>query len=311
MSDHRSLGPLSVHCNRVRNWVLGLRLLHNPYLAWHFCFLLSSTLRYHPHIHILLWFLAHPSTFRNGSRRTLTSWNLLSIISVYTPGRIISLWSSEDRTKGMTITSMRPKWASLPSLFPRSMWNLSTNIARPQEWFYQHKGGMLLRVVDGSEFKDIKIEEGEMFLLPGLFRGSDILSGWVMLNEDDSANTPHNPVRFPDTVGLVVERVRPDDATGMWLSTLPQLFIPHPYLLATLYITLFFQTAFAGIASPGSTTNPPSSTKMLSMSQTSGLNWSLSFNVGCRTLNTGNVKNAERSLRRNKNVSKITTTESR
>lgn len=41
------------------------------------------------------------------------------------------------------------------------------------------------------EFQDITIGEGQMFLLPG--------------------NTPHAPIRFPSTIGLVIERIRTID----------------------------------------------------------------------------------------------------
>jgi 3-hydroxyanthranilate 3,4-dioxygenase len=61
-----------------------------------------------------------------------------------------------------------------------------------EELFYQLEGDIVLRVLDNGQRKDISIRQGEMFLLP--------------------ANVPHSPQRPANTVGLVVEQARPDDA---------------------------------------------------------------------------------------------------
>jgi 3-hydroxyanthranilate 3,4-dioxygenase len=51
---------------------------------------------------------------------------------------------------------------------------------------------MMLKVVDDSQFRNIIVREGDMFLLPG--------------------NTPHKPIRFANTVGIVLEQRRPADS---------------------------------------------------------------------------------------------------
>lgn len=57
-----------------------------------------------------------------------------------------------------------------------------------EELFYQLEGDIMVRVQIEGETRDIHIKEGDIFLLPG--------------------NIPHSPMRGPNTVGLVIERVR-------------------------------------------------------------------------------------------------------
>ena len=64
-----------------------------------------------------------------------------------------------------------------------------------EEFFYQVEGDMLLKIIQNGKPKDIRIKEGEIFLLP--------------------ANVPHSPQRFKYTVGLVVEKTRkPNELDG-------------------------------------------------------------------------------------------------
>ncbi|GFR00457.1 3-hydroxyanthranilate 3,4-dioxygenase, partial [Trichonephila clavata] len=55
-------------------------------------------------------------------------------------------------------------------------------------FFYMMKGDMRLVVAERGQFRDIRIREGEVFLLP--------------------ARIPHSPQRISDTLGLVIERER-------------------------------------------------------------------------------------------------------
>lgn len=57
-----------------------------------------------------------------------------------------------------------------------------------EELFYQIEGDITVRIQEDGKAKDIVIKEGDIFLLPG--------------------NIPHSPMRGPNTVGLVIEKVR-------------------------------------------------------------------------------------------------------
>ena len=74
--------------------------------------------------------------------------------------------------------------------------SLSAGIARndfhlvdSEEYFYQLKGDIKVRIREGDRIIDHLVREGETFFIP--------------------PNVPHAPVRPPDTLGVVVERRRP------------------------------------------------------------------------------------------------------
>lgn len=60
-----------------------------------------------------------------------------------------------------------------------------------EEFFYQLKGDMILKIFDGTQFYDVQIKEGDIFLLPAHIR--------------------HSPQRPQEgSIGLVIEPARPE-----------------------------------------------------------------------------------------------------
>lgn len=62
-----------------------------------------------------------------------------------------------------------------------------------EEYFYQFKGDIVVRIIEDGKIKDVVIREGETFFIP--------------------SNVPHSPTRPPGTIGVVVELRRPSGET--------------------------------------------------------------------------------------------------
>ena len=67
------------------------------------------------------------------------------------------------------------------------------HVTNSEEFFYQLKGDIVVRIIEDGRIKDVPLREGQTFFVPG--------------------NVPHSPTRPPGTLGLVVERRRPPGET--------------------------------------------------------------------------------------------------
>jgi 3-hydroxyanthranilate 3,4-dioxygenase len=62
------------------------------------------------------------------------------------------------------------------------------HIEEGEELFYQIEGDIVVKVIEDGKPRDVLIREGDIFLLP--------------------PHVPHSPQRGPNTVGMVIERMR-------------------------------------------------------------------------------------------------------
>ena len=64
-----------------------------------------------------------------------------------------------------------------------------------EELFYQLEGTITVKIQEDGQAKEMKLGPGDMYLHP--------------------AKVPHSPIREAGSIGLVVERVRPDHTDGL------------------------------------------------------------------------------------------------
>ncbi|MBT8486535.1 MAG: 3-hydroxyanthranilate 3,4-dioxygenase [Phycisphaerales bacterium] len=62
-----------------------------------------------------------------------------------------------------------------------------------EEYFFQLKGDIVVRIIEDGKIRDVPVREGETFFIPG--------------------GVPHSPTRPPGTIGVVVELRRPPGET--------------------------------------------------------------------------------------------------
>lgn len=84
-----------------------------------------------------------------------------------------------------------------------------------EELFYQVEGDITVYIQEEGKKREVKIREGEMFLLP--------------------AKVPHSPVRPANSIGLVIERKRePEHKDGlMWFSDTANKLLYEEYFHLT------------------------------------------------------------------------------
>ncbi len=95
------------------------------------------------------------------------------------------------------------------------------HINQGEEFFYQIEGDIFLKTWQDEKFQDVKIREGEIYLLP--------------------KGLPHSPQRPPNTLGLVIEHKRQSEEQDglMWRCPKCSTKMYEEYFALTNIVTQF------------------------------------------------------------------------